>query len=104
VTIDPFTFGGSYAGEILAEILDQEKDRKLIRRVSTFLHHTFAGFTQLSAVGNDSLFTEFVVLWRNERTSKVKFRDDIDSLVKSIIVGVSRDWLRGVEQEEEHDD
>ena len=101
--IDPHTFGGTHAGEILAEKLNEIGSGKLTARVSSFLHHTFAGLERLSAIDDDKFFEVFVVLWRNDRTSKVKFRDDLDTFIKSIIVGVSRDWLRSISQEDQDD-
>ena len=92
--IDPHTYGGTLAGEILAQRLNEIVEKKLTRRVSSYLHHTFAGFAALSSIEDDKLFEEFVVLWRKDRQSKIKFRDDIDSLIGSIIVACSRSWLR----------
>ena len=101
MAIDPHTFGGTHAGEILASKLNEIESNKLTARVSSFLHHTFAGFERLSAIDDDEFFKVFVVLWRNDRTRQVKFRDDLDTFIKSIIVGVSRDWLRSIEVQEE---
>ena len=98
MTIDPHTFGGSPAGEILAAKLNALAYAQLTRRVSSFLHHTFAGFSALQSIEDDDLFVEFVVLWRKNRVSKVAFRDEIDTFIRSIIVGVSRDWTRGVSE------
>jgi hypothetical protein len=94
--IDPKTFGGTYAGEILARRLNGIGKKKLTRRVSAYLHHTFKGFAELASIEDDKLFEVFVVLWRNDRTSKVNFYDDnMNSLIRSIIVACSRSWLRG---------
>lgn len=95
MTIDPHTYGGSHAGEILAGELNKIGKPRLTRRVSSLLHTTFAGFAALTSIEDDALFTRFVVLWRNDRTSKVNFGHGIDTFIKSIIVGTSRDWLRG---------
>ena len=96
--IDPKTFGGTHAGEILAKRLNEIGQKKLTRRVSSYLHHSFKGFAQLSTIEDDKMFEVFVVLWRNDRTSKVNFYDDnMNSLIRSIIVAYSRAWLRGEE-------
>ena len=93
--IDPHTFGGEPAAEIVASKLNEIGSKKLTARVSSFLHHTFEGFHALSDIENDALFVEFVVLWRKDRTGKVKFGHGLDTFIRSIIVGVSRAWTRG---------
>jgi len=94
--IDPHTFDGSHAAEILVDKLNEIGCKKLTKRVSHFFHHTVEGFYQLTVVDDDGIFKELIVLWRKDRLSKVQFRDDIDSFLKSIIVGISRDWIRGI--------
>jgi len=92
--IEPFTYGGTHAGEILASKLNGIGDPKLTRRVSSFIHTTFAGFSALGAVEDDALFLRFIVLWRNDRTSKVNYGNGLDTFIRSIIVGASRDLIR----------
>jgi hypothetical protein len=98
--IDPYTFGDTLAGELLVGQLNRKNDSRLTRRVSSFLHHTFAGFAALAPIEDDQLYKEFIVLWRKHRQSKINFHKDVNSLMGSIIVAMSRDWLRGMEDNE----
>lgn len=95
MAIDPFTYGGTHAGEILADRLNELDDQQLTRKVSSFLHTSFSGFSALSAIEDDALWERFIVLWRNDRTAKVNYGHGLDTFMRSIIVACSREWLRG---------
>lgn len=90
-------WGGSHAAELLTAILAvHPRGRRLQRRIGNYLDHTFCGFAELEHLVDEGIFREMVVLWRNDRTSKVSFDPKCDSLVRSIITGKARALLRAV--------
>jgi hypothetical protein len=97
--IDPCCWGDTHAAEILAEQLNSLGNKRLIRRIGAFLDHTFVGFKQLGAIEDEAIFQQMVDLWRKDRISKVNFRDDLNSLIKSTITSAARHWLRSSQEE-----
>ena len=101
MAIDPNTFGGTVASQILAARLEELDNKKLTRRVSAFLHHTFKGYAELRSISDDMIFKEMITLWRKDRMSKINFGHGVDSFVGSIVRAFARDWIRGVDSEHE---
>jgi len=97
MTLDPKTFGGSKAAEILVEKLNRIGDPKLIKKVGAFLHYTNTGYAQLSAIDDDEWFRRFVVLFRKAQLVKVDFDDSINTYVRNLVTSASKDWMRGEE-------
>lgn len=98
VQLDLHTFGGSRAAEILVKNLREINDPKLAKRVGAFLDHVLSGFAALSPIDDDHWFARFVRMWRNAKIAEVEargFHSRVDSFVRSVIVGASRDWIRG---------
>ncbi|MGD9726485.1 MAG: hypothetical protein AB7L09_02925 [Nitrospira sp.] len=96
MTIDPFTFGGTPAGELLVQRLNELNDKKFTRRVSTFLHHTFHGFNEIDAIQDDVIYVEMIVLWRKTRVAQLNYGRGVDTLMGSIITAHARDRTRAV--------
>jgi hypothetical protein len=95
--------GGTYASEILTKNLEEIGDRKLNRKIHNFLHTTFNGFIQIAGIDDHAIFEQVIVLYRKDRCSKVKFHPRCDSLIRSTITGVQRDWVRN-NRKRTHDD
>lgn len=96
MAIDPHTFGGTYAGELLVERLNELDDKKFTRRVASFMHHTFHGFRELDAIEDDTIYLEMVVMWRKNRMAKINYGRGVDSLIGSVITAFARDRTRAV--------
>jgi hypothetical protein len=95
MALDPNTFGGSRAAEVLVEKLTKINDPRLTKKVGAFLHYTNTGFAKLAAVDDDEWFARLIVVFREAQLAKVNFHDDVNTYVRNLVTAASKDWMRG---------